>query len=90
MLTFFIFMISVAKSVFISPFRSLVSLLLFGLCCSTSCAASARSARVVFSELIVAEKSEQQVLLQELSGYGDPAIADIYEAWRTGGIFTLT
>ena len=83
-------MISVAKSVLISPFRAVVSLLLFGLCCSMSFGASERNARVVFSELILAEKSDQQVLLQELSNYGDPAIANIYEAWRTGGIFTLT
>ena len=88
--SFFIFMISVAKSVLISPFRAVLSLLLFGLCCSVSFGSSERNARVVFSELILAEKLDQQVLLQELSNYGDPAIANIYEAWRTGGIFTLT
>ncbi len=82
-------MISVAKSVYISQLRAVVALLLFGLCCSVSFGATERSARVVFSELILSDETDQAALLEELSSYGDPEIAGIYEAWRTGGILTL-
>lgn len=49
-----------------------------------------RTARVVLSELILADKAAQAALLEELSNFGDPVIAEIYEAWRTGGVYTLS
>ena len=52
-------------------------------------AASARDARTVMAELMQAERAEQAGLIEELSTYGDTIIADIYEAWRTGGIYLL-
>jgi urea transport system permease protein len=82
-------MISVAKSVFISPVRTVLTLLLFGLCGTLSFGANERSARVVLSELILADKAEQPAILSELSTFGDPVITEIYEAWRTGGVFVL-
>ena len=51
--------------------------------------ASARDARTVMAELMQAERAEQAGLIEELSTYGDTIIADIYEAWRTGGIYLL-
>ena len=51
--------------------------------------ASARDARTVMAELIQSERAEQAGLIEELSTYGDTIIADIYEAWRTGGIYLL-
>ena len=54
-----------------------------------SSAASARDARTVMAELMQAERAEQAGLIEELSTYGDTIIADIYEAWRTGGIYLL-
>lgn len=54
-----------------------------------SSAASARDARTVMAELMQAERAEQAGLIEELSNYGDTIIADIYEAWRTGGIYLL-
>ncbi|MGJ8654460.1 MAG: urea ABC transporter permease subunit UrtB [Opitutaceae bacterium] len=48
-----------------------------------------RSARVVLSELIVSDDATQPALIEELSNYGDPVIAEIYEAWRTGGVYTF-
>ena len=50
---------------------------------------SERSVRTVMADLMLAERSEQSGLIDELSTYGDTIIADIYEAWRTGGIFLL-
>lgn len=50
---------------------------------------SERSARTVMADLMLAERSEQAGLIDELSTFGDTIIADIYEAWRTGGIFLL-
>ena len=50
---------------------------------------SERSARTVMADLMLAERSEQAGLINELSTFGDTIIADIYEAWRTGGIFLL-
>ena len=50
---------------------------------------SERSARTVMADLMLAERSEQAGLIDELSIFGDTIIADIYEAWRTGGIFLL-
>jgi len=41
------------------------------------------------ADLMLAERSEQSGLIDELSTFGDTIIADIYEAWRTGGIFLL-
>lgn len=49
-----------------------------------------RTARVVLSELILADKAAQAALLEELSNFGDPVIAEIYEAWRTGGVYTFS
>ena len=64
------------------------------LCCSlfliTIAGAQDRSARLVLSELMLAEKADEAGLIEELSQYGDPEIAVIYEAWRTGGVYTLT
>lgn len=50
---------------------------------------SERSARLILSELIVAEKPDQPDLIEEISAYGDPLISEIYDAWRTGGIYLL-
>ena len=50
---------------------------------------SERSARTVMADLMIAERSEQAGLIDELSTFGDTIIADVYEAWRTGGIFLL-
>ena len=52
-------------------------------------AAEERSARLVMSELIMASGDEQTALIEEIENYGDPVIAEIYQAWRTGGIYTL-
>ena len=52
-------------------------------------AAEERSARLVMSELIMASGDEQTALIEEIESYGDPVIAEIYQAWRTGGIYTL-
>jgi urea transport system permease protein len=41
------------------------------------------------SELIMASGDEQTALIEEIESYGDPVIAEIYQAWRTGGIYTL-
>ncbi|MGB0372360.1 MAG: urea ABC transporter permease subunit UrtB [Opitutales bacterium] len=46
-----------------------------------------RSAREVIADLILAEKDDQAALVEELESYGDAIIADIYEAWRTGGVY---
>jgi urea transport system permease protein len=82
-------MISVTESVLLNPLRKVVLLLMLVCCCSVSFGETERSARQVFSELILSDKSNQEALLEELSTYGDPDISVIYEAWRTGGIFTL-
>lgn len=63
---------------------SLFALLLF-----SSVIAEERSARLVLSELILAEDETQLILLDELAESGDQVIAAIYEAWRTGGVYTL-
>jgi urea transport system permease protein len=64
------------------------------ICCSlllvTFINAEERSARLVLSELMLADKASEAGLIEELSQYGDPEIAVIYEAWRTGGVYTLT
>lgn len=52
-------------------------------------AAEERSARLVMSELIMATGDEQAALIEEIESYGDPVIAEIYQAWRTGGVYTL-
>ena len=52
-------------------------------------AAEERSARLVMSELIMASGDEQTALIEEIENYGDPVIAEIYQAWRTGGVYTL-
>jgi len=57
---------------------------------NTSATAEERSARVILSELILAESSAQPALIEELSNSGDQIIAEIYNAWRTGGIYTLS
>ncbi|WPJ94498.1 urea ABC transporter permease subunit UrtB [Coraliomargarita algicola] len=41
------------------------------------------------SELILATGDEQAALIEEIANYGDPVIAEIYEAWRTGGVYTF-
>lgn len=51
--------------------------------------AEERSARLVMSELIMATGDEQTALIEEIESYGDPVIAEIYQAWRTGGVYTL-
>jgi urea transport system permease protein len=51
--------------------------------------AEERSARLVMSELIMATGDEQAALIEEIESYGDPLIAEIYQAWRTGGLYTL-
>lgn len=49
-----------------------------------------RSVREVLAELILADKSEEDALIEEISTYGDPLIAEIYSAWRAGQVYTLT
>ena len=44
---------------------------------------------MVLADLILAESNSQDALVEELKAYGDPAIADIYQAWRVGGVFIL-
>jgi urea transport system permease protein len=56
----------------------------------SSLAAVERSARQVLSDLILSDKTNQAVLIDEISNYGDLLIAEIYEAWRTGDVYTLT
>ena len=51
--------------------------------------AQERGARLVLSELILADAATQPALLEEISEYGDLVIAEIYEAWRTGAVYTL-
>lgn len=51
--------------------------------------AEERSARLVMSELIMATGDVQAALIEEIESYGDPLIAEIYQAWRTGGLYTL-
>lgn len=69
-------------------FRNLICSL-FALLLFSSAMAEERGARVVLSELILAEDETQSALLDELAESGDQVIAEIYEAWRTGGIYTL-
>jgi urea transport system permease protein len=64
----------------------LLSLLVF----AAGVNAQERTVREVFAELILAEQSEQDALISEISNYGDLVIADIYNAWRTGQVYTLT
>jgi urea transport system permease protein len=47
----------------------------------------AKTAREVFSDLILASSSEQAKWITVLSEYGDPVISKIYGAWRAGGIY---
>lgn len=63
--------------------------LLLCLCLVNFVSAQDRSARLIFSELILASGAEQTALIDELSNSGDQVIAEIYESWRTGGVFTL-
>ncbi|MGJ8638395.1 MAG: urea ABC transporter permease subunit UrtB [Opitutaceae bacterium] len=44
----------------------------------------------MLSELILADTASQPALLEEIAEFGDPIIAEIYEAWRTGQVYTLT
>ena len=44
---------------------------------------------MVLADLIVAETNSQDALIEELKAYGDPAIAEIYQAWRVGGVYLL-
>lgn len=46
-----------------------------------------KTAREVFSDLILASSSEQAKWITTLSEYGDPVISEIYAAWRAGGIY---
>ena len=48
-----------------------------------------RGPRDVFVDLILADKSEQSALIEEMNEFGDPIIAKIYEDWRRGKIFSL-
>lgn len=72
--------------------RSLKCSLFLGIFIVSSSLANAegRSAREVFADLILSDKSGQEALVEELSAYGDPVIAEIYNSWRTGGVYTLT
>lgn len=58
-------------------------------CVSILSGVEERSARMVLADLILAESNSQDALIEELKAYGDPAIADIYQAWRVGGVFIL-
>ncbi|MEM8868091.1 MAG: urea ABC transporter permease subunit UrtB [Verrucomicrobiota bacterium] len=51
--------------------------------------AEQRGARLVMADLILADTSSQSALIEEISEYGDPVIAEIYQAWRAGGVYTL-
>lgn len=50
---------------------------------------NARDARSVMADLITSDRNQQAGLIEELGTYGDIIIAEIYEAWRTGGIYLL-
>lgn len=52
-------------------------------------AGSERTAREVLADLVLAQEDEEAGLIEELSNYGDPIIATLYEAWRTGGVYKL-
>lgn len=74
--------------------RSLIrygSLILCGLLFSISLSGQERTAREVLAELVLVDTNggDETALIDELSEYGDPVIATIYEAWRTGGVYTL-
>ena len=49
-----------------------------------------RDARAVFADIIMAEKEDQEALVEELGQFGDDYIKDIYEAWRTGGVYSIS
>jgi urea transport system permease protein len=48
-----------------------------------------RGWRMVFCDLVLADSKDEDALVEELSVYGDPAIAEFYEAWRTGSVYSL-
>ena len=50
---------------------------------------SASSWRETFSKLILSDSKEQDALVEQLSQFGEPEIADLYEAWRTGDVYQL-
>ncbi len=80
------------QSLRLLKFRSLarwVPYILCGLLFSVSLHAEERSAREVLAQLILSDDSTQDALIEELSNYGDPVIASLYEAWRTGEVYTL-
>lgn len=60
-----------------------------GILLFSSASAEERTARGVLSDLILAEKTDQPPLIEELTTYGDSIIAELYEAWRTGGIYLI-
>lgn len=45
--------------------------------------------RTVFAQLIVAEDDKEDLLVEQLGQFGDPDIATLYEAWRTGDVYEL-
>ena len=69
-----------------SRFLTFLSLTILALAASKSYAQE-RTAREVIADLILAEKDAQPALIEELGQYGDAIIADIYESWRTGGVY---
>lgn len=73
---------------FTRPLRSLLIVCLLPLL-ATSLMAQARTARTVLADLIQADKEDQPALIEELGQYGDQVIAEIYESWRTGGVYLL-
>lgn len=63
-------------------------LVLCGVVVSCTVWATDRTAGIVFEELILADSDAQSSLIEELGSYGDPIIAEIYESWRTGGVYS--
>lgn len=71
-------------------FRRLAFWIVCGLSFYGTAQAEERTAREVLAELILSDDETQPALLEEISNFGDLIIAEIYEAWRTGQVYTLT
>lgn len=51
--------------------------------------AALRPPREVMVELILADRSSQAALVEELQAHGDSIIAEIYDSWRKGDVYLL-
>jgi len=83
------YMNTLFSSFFSRSFCYCLTYLLCGLFCSVTLHGQERTAREVLADLVLSSDDEQEALIEELSNYGDPVIATLYEAWRTGGVYTL-